>query len=570
VVMLEGKIIRRTLVILVGLLVVASVSADVVARVDRPSVDLNESFVLEIIVDTNIDMEPDFSVLDESFYRGQISQLSNTTIVNAQIRRSRTWSIALMAKVTGKQEIPAITIGNEKSQPLTISINEPTNAPPGEADVFITSEVDQTEAYVQSQILYRFKVYRAVATRQEGRRDPLITGAEVLLERAGDERSYEAILNGRAYNVIERVLAIYPQSSGEISISPARFEARVLRDGRITGRKVFESDSHSVTILPIPAPPAEFPDADWLPARDVRLSEEWSREPNDVKAGEPVTRKVTISALGQIETQIPALDPPEIEGMNIYADKPDLSRLYEAEGIRGIRRDQYAMIGARGGSVEIPKLEIPWWDIEAGEWRVANLPARTFEIEAADVETYVPAPGVPEAEPEETEEAESLFFGLGNAPGAGASDGFWKRVSQLLAGVWLFTVLAWWWSSRSESREPEAPAPPPIHKQQAKFVKAARKAATDGDKAGVRAALIEWARLQWPDDAPRSVGDIAMRLAAPLSDELRALSASSYSSAATDWDGSALAKALRSISALAVDIEAATEDPLPPLMPPGT
>ena len=561
---LSGKVVRRSLMILFGLLAVSSVSAEVIARVDRPSVDLNESFVLEIIVDTNIDMEPDFSVLDENFYRGQISQLSNTSIINAQIRRSRTWSIALMAKATGKQEIPAITVGNETSKPLSITINEPSNAPPGEADVFITSEVDQTEAFVQSQILYRFKVYRAVATRQEGRRDPVITGSEVLLERAGDERSYEAILNGRAYNVIERVLAIYPQSSGEISISPALFEARVLHDGRITGRKVFESQAHTVKVLPIPAPPADFPNAVWLPARDVRLSEEWSREPNEVVAGEPVTRKVTISALGQIETQIPALEPPEVEGMNIYADKPDLTRIYEAEGIRGIRRDQYAMIGVRGGPVEIPKLEIPWWDIEAGEWRVATLPSRTIEVAAPDAQAYAPAPVAPEPEAQEPDKPDADADA-----GVVVADGFWQKVSQLLGGVWLLTLLAWWWSSRSTKVEPRAPEPPPIYKQQAKFEKAARKAAAAGDKAGVRAALIEWARLQWPDDSPRSIGDIAERVSAPLADELKALSASSYSSTSGDWDGSALARELRSIKVLAADIEATRETPLPPLMPPG-
>jgi hypothetical protein len=549
--------------ILCGLLAVSGVSAEVTARVDRPSVDLNESFLLEIIVDTNIDMEPDFSVLDEHFYRGQISQLSNTSIINAQIRRSRTWSIVLMAKATGKQEIPAIKVGNETSEPISITINEPVNAPPGEADVFVTSEVDQTEAFVQSQILYRFKVYRAVATRQEGRRDPVITGSEVLLERAGDERSYEAILNGRAYNVIERVLAIYPQSSGEISISPALFEARVLRDGRITGRKVFESEAHTVKVLPIPAPPDDFPNATWLPARDVRLSEEWSREPNEVAAGEPVTRKVTISALGQIETQIPALEPPEVDGMNIYADKPDLTRIYEAEGIRGIRRDQYAMIGVRGGPVEIPKLEVPWWDIEAGEWRVATLPPRTIQVAAPDLQAYAPATVEPEPKVQPTDEPDADADVV-------VEDGFWKQLSQLLGGVWLLTVIAWWWSSRSRTSEPRAPEPPPIYKQQAKFEKAARKAAAAGDKAGVRAALIEWARLQWPENSPRSIGDIAERVAAPLSDELKALSASSYSSAAGDWDGSALAKELRSIKVLVADKEATTETPLPPLMPSGT
>lgn len=561
--MRKGKIFRKVFAGLCGLLVVISnANADVTARVDRPSVDLNESFMLEILLDTNIDMEPDLAVLDENFYRGQVSQLSNTSIMNGQIRRSRTWTIALMAKATGRQEIPAITVGNESSAPIAITINEPTNAPPGEADVFITSEVDQTEAYVQSQILYRFKVYRAVATRQEGRRDPGITGAEVLIERAGEERSYEAILNGRAYNVIERVLAIYPQSSGEISISPARFEARVLRDGRITGRKVFESDAHTVNVLPIPAPPADFPNADWLPARDVQLSEEWSREPNEVAAGEPVTRKVTISALGQIETQIPSLDPPEIEGMNVYEDKPDLSRQFEAAGIRGVRRDQYAMIGVRGGSVEVPKLELPWWDIEAGEWRVATLPSRTIEILAADAEVVAP-PSVEIKESTDDADASEDASQM-------VEDGFWKRASQLIAALWLLTIVAWWWSSRERVRVPREPEPPPIFKQQAKFVKAARKAAAAGDKAAVRAALLEWARLEWPDDAPRSIGDIALRVAAPLSDELRLLSASSYSSAASDWDGNGLAKAMRSIRSLAADSKTATAELLPPLMPPGS
>lgn len=556
---LNRAVIGNAILVSCGVLaVVSNVLAEVTARIDRPAVDLNESFILELVVDTHIDAEPDLTVLDEKFYRGQLSQLSNTSIINGQIRRSRTWSIALMAKSVGRQEIPAITIGNESSSPISITINEPANEPPGEADVFITSEVDQTEAYVQSQVLYRFKVYRAVATRQEGRRDPEFTGVEVLVERAGDERSYEAILNGKAYNVIERVLAIYPQSSGEISISPARFEARVLRNGRITGRKVFESESHTITVLPIPAPPADYPDAAWLPARDVRLGEEWSREPGEIAAGEPVTRKVTISVLGQIETQIPALEPPVVEGMNVYADKPDLSRLFEAEGIRGVRREQYAMIGFRGGLVEVPAVEVPWWDIETREWRVARLPSRTIRVAAP--ETIVVAPPVAEQEsaPEEAGEAAML------------PDGFWKRVSELMAAAWLLTVIAWWWSSRERHRQIREPEPAPIYKQQARFVRAAKKAAMAGDKAGVRAALVEWGRLQWPDDAPRSVGELAARVTSPLRDELRTLSATSYGTTAGEWNGSALAQALRAINIVMEHDEVAVDDPLPPLMPPGT
>jgi len=558
--------IRKSLLAILIVCLSATAWADVTARVDRPTVDLNESLTLEIIVDDTTDVEPDLTVLDENFYVGQVSKLSNTSIFNGEIRRSLTWTVGLMPKRTGAQEIPPIPVGQRQSNPVSIIVNEPTNAPPGEADVFVTSEVDVDETYVQAQILYRIRIYRAVATRQPALREPTISGVEALFELAGDERQYEAVLNGRAYNVIERVIAFYPQESGEFHISPARFEARVLRDGRITGRKVFESEAHTVNVLPIPAPPADHPDAAWLPARDVQLSEEWSRPPETMEAGEPVTRRVRLSALGQIETQLPAVDIPAVDGLNVYADKPELSRTLEAGGIRGIREDQYAVIGVSGGELELPGVEVPWWDIEAGEWKVATLPARTLSIRGVEP----PAPLEP-VEPEPVEAETAAAEPDPSTEAAIAAMSFWQRATEALAILWLLTLAAWWWSSRSAPRRERAPKPPQepsLHKQQAQALKAARKAAAAGDAAGVRSAILEWGRLQWPGDAPRSVGEFASRVEAPLADELRKLSTASYGPQRGEIDGEALANALRSITIRAAHAPAREQELLPPLMPP--
>ena len=558
------------LALVAGLLWFAAASAAVTARVDRPTVDLNESFTLEIVVDSNTDLEPDLSILHENFFVGQVSKLSNTSIYNGDIQRSLTWTVALMPKKTGVQHIPAIEVGTEQSNPVRIVVNEPTNAPPGEADVFVTSEVDIDETYVQAQILYRIRIYRAVNTRQPALREPTISGAEALVELAGDERQYESVLNGRAYNVIERVIALYPQESGEIEISPARFEARVLRDGRITGRKVFESESHTITVLPIPAPPADMPDAAWLPARSVQLSEEWSRPPDEMKAGEPVTRIVTLSALGQIETQLPAAEVPEVDGLNIYADMPELGRVIEADGIRGVRKDQYAIIGLVGGELELPELEVPWWDTESGEWRVATLPARILTVEGGEPAPVVKEPPVVVAA---TEAATPVQAASADPAAVLAATSFWQRAAEVLAVLWILTLAAWWWSSRSRSpqnREPRVPEEPPVHKQQKALLKVARKAATAEDGAGVRTALLEWASLQWPNSAPRSLSDLSDRVAPPLADELRSLSAASYGTNGGGWNAAALASALRSISVVIRREDAVANEPLPPLMPPAS
>lgn len=532
-------------------------TAAVTARVDREKVEQNESFSLELTVDSTADMTPELSVLDEKFVVGQTSRLSNTRINNGQITRSMTWTITLMPKHAGVITIPPISIGGEQSQPLMITVTVPSYEPPGEADVFITAEVDYDETYVQAQILYIIKIYRAVATRQPALREPNFSGAEVLVEIAGDERSYEAILNDRAYNVVERIFAIFPQESGEVQISPARFEARVLRDGRITGRKVFESQSLSINVNPIPAPPADFPNAAWLPAKELTVSDNWSREPDELRAGEPISRNVTVSALGQLETQIPATTAPVAVGVNIYADKPVLNRQLEATGIRGVRTDQYAMIGVTAGIVTLPEIEIPWWDIDAGEWRVAQLPERSVNI--------LPSPDAPP--PIDTVETPIESVAEPASPVTIVEQSsFWRRIAEILVAVWLLTLLAWWWSSRPRRVEREAPIVP-IHKQQARHLKAARKAALDGDARGVRQAMRGWATLQWPQHGPRSIGELATRVSDPLSEELMELSRLSYGRDGGTWNGSAMAKALRSFAVVDGISRQASSEALPPLMP---
>jgi hypothetical protein len=425
---------------------------------------------------------------------------------------------------------------------------------PGEADIFVSTEVDYDESYVQAQILYTVKVYRAVATRQPRLSEPELSGVEVLVELAGDERIYDSTLNGKAYNVVERVYALFPQESGKLSIAPARFEARVLRDGRITGRKIFESEPLTVTVNPIPAPPDDFPNAAWLPAKSLELSELWSREPDRLPAGEPITRHITVTALGQLSTQLPVIEPAVADGVKIYPDKPELHVTAEPDGIRAIRNDQYAIIGVNAGVVELPALRLPWWSIDAGEWQVASLPSRTLTILPSGEEVALPLPVEPQIEM--PFDAETITV----------ESSYWRRISEALIVLWFLTALAWWWSRRPQ-KAPKEPEPPPIHRQQAKFLKAARKAALAEDAVTVKSALLSWARLQWPNEWPRSIGDLASRVSEPLATELNTLCSASYGPNGESWNGQNLAKALRSFAVKDGREEISNEDELPPLMP---
>ena len=152
-----------------------------------------------------------------------------------------------------------------------------------------------------------------------------------------------------------------------------------------------------------------------------------------------------------------------------------------------------------------------------------------------------------------------------------AVDSFWQRAAEILAVLWILTLAAWWWSSRARAHRPRRPREPkeaPLHKQQATLQKKARNLAAAGDGAGVRSVLLDWGRLQWPDNAPRSIGEFADRVESPLSDELRKLSSASYGPRGGDIDREALASALRSVSIVKAHAPVQTREPLPPLMPP--
>jgi hypothetical protein len=463
-----------------------------------------------------------------------------------------------MARREGNLVIPPVRIASEQSEPVPIAVTPPSTNVPGEADIFVTTEVDHTESFVQAQVLYRVKVYRAVATRQPRLSEPTMDGVEVLIESAGEERSYESILNGKAYNVVERVYALFPQESGTISIAPARFEARVLRNGRITGRKIFESDAIDVAVNPIPPPPAAYPDAVWFPAKSVELSEDWSREPGSLPAGEPITRHISVTAVGQLSTQIPIIDPAVSDNVKIYPDKPEFRDVAEPTGIRAVRRDQYAMIGVAAGEVDLPDVTLPWWNIDAAEWQVASLAGTSLSI-LPSANAVLPPPAPVEQPADESGPAIETQIVYVD---------FWAMVSAGLGGVWLITLIAWWWSRRpaanSASKEP---APPPIHKQQAKHLKAARKAAQAGDVAGIKEGLLEWGRLEWPENPPRSIGEFSNRVAIPLSTQLQAMCSASYGPGERDWQAEELARSLRSISVLREAEPERPADTLPPLSP---
>jgi len=517
----------------VAMLLPALALASVTASVDRRDVRINESFTLKVQVGGDVTGEPDLAVLEEDFDILSENRTSSTTMVNRQVSRSRTWTVSLMAKRTGELTIPSFTMGGESSQPISVTVSEIEEAPPGEAEIFLVAEVDARETWVQAQVIYSVKIFVGVSSRQPRLVQPSFDGVEVLVQPFDDDRRYDSVIGGRTYTVLERRYALFPQASGTLEIGRARFEARLLDQGMRTVRKVFTSEPVNVDVQPIPPPPASHPDAAWLPAIDVGLDEEWEPSSGPVTAGEPVARRIELRATGLLANQLPGLDLPVPDGVRSYSDQPELETLGVDDGVLGIRRESFALVASETGQVEFDALEVPWWDVRAGEWKIATLPPHALEVlPGAAAQPPAPPPELPAA--------------MQPAPSA-AGNGFWYRMSLFLAGGWVLTLIGWWYSHRTR-RVRRAPPETPRFRQEVRRLKAVKEACNRGDSGAAIDALLAWGAVRWPESPPRSLGELAERLPSEAGHEIESLNRSRYGGSASTWDGRALGRQLEALT----------------------
>ena len=524
---------------------------EVVASVDRTEPHVNESFTYVLRAEGRVRGQPDVGPLLELFDVLSSSESTRIQIVNGRAEQVVEWIYQLMPRQPGKALIPPIEVAGAFSNAVEIEVLPAAANTDVPGDIFLEVEVSSEPVYVQSQVVYTLRLFVGTMTGRATITPPRITGGEAIVERLGDDREYRATRGNRDFTVRERRFAIFPQQAGVLSIGPSTFEAMVVPPRGFSRVQRFESEPIELEVLAAVPPPASHPGAAWLPARRLELRERWGSEPPELVVGVPTTRTLTIEAEGLLETQLPELVLPQAAGVRMYADRPELDRTVTGTGLVSRRIERYAVLPQSPGEVELPGVELPWFDVEAGRWRIASVPSRPIEVMPGAPQDPLP---LPQAAPAPVQTA---------APPPAANP--WPLVSAALGAGWAVTLLLWWRSTRSmrpvgvpEAAPGRRPAPRGAHKR-------LRAACERNDAAAARTALLEWAAERFPGDAPRSLGALAARLPDEAAAAVLELEAALYAPGARAWNGAALAAALDARGERGRRRPRAADDPLAPL-----
>ncbi len=470
------------------------------------------------------------------------------SVVNGTAQASTQWVILLTARRAGQWTIPPIQIGQERTPAVTVVVHAQPGthadadqqSPASKADLLITGDISKSNPYIDEQIVYTVRIYHKYPLVDNNYKPPEV--AHALLFPLGNGSSYQSIYQGEVYAVEEQQYAIFPQKSGQLRLTPPAV------DGILYG---FRPERIHATAKPIALQvqpvPQTYQQSHWLPAKAVRLTESYATNHSVIVQGNTLVRTLTLQATGVPAELLPALAFTSTDGYKVYPDKPDLENKIKHHELIGHASMQVTYLFDKPGTVTIPALVVPWFNIVTGRAEQIVLPERVLTITKTATAQAV-APQAKPAQPVTAADASSQpahapvaqpaeAVSKPCAPAAIADHSLWVWLTiAILSLGWLGTIFLWWLSPRMLSWNANGRA----------AFKRLESACLQHQPAQARAALLQWAAMQWPDvnilnmtDLARVVHDMALKK------QLACLSQALYS--ADDkaaWRGDALWHAL--------------------------
>ncbi len=534
------KPIQLCLLVILLIIVLPLQAASLQATVDRNPVSENNTLQLILTLrDYDGPINPDLTALEGLFDILGSQQSSQVSIINGRMDSTKQLHITLAPKQAGTLVIPGIDIGNLSSQPIILQVTKAGSQQRGQiSDIALEAEVDITTPYRQQQVILTVRLVHAVNLAEGVLPDPEILGVEIY--KLGDDNGYQTVRDGRRFGIIERRYALLPQQSGEITIPSILFRGRAQERGMGSfgglfnqGRQL-QARSKPIT-LNVKQQPQRNSGIPWLPAKNLTLQAEWSPKQSQFRVGEPITRTLTLQALGLSANQLPELSLTPQDGFKVYPDQPQLETDTHQQGVIGTRIEKYAIVPTKEGQITLPPINLTWWDSEQNRLSVIKLPAETIQVLAATTESSPTA---------NLATAPSVANNPSNSPIIVDNSTLWpwQIATALFALAWLITLWLWW-----------KKAPQPSSSGRQKTTSNSSTAASLRDIANAcrhnqaekaRDALLAWGKTHKPQQPPHSLIELAKQLDQPQAQQaLKKLDETLYKES-QNWDGSACWQAI--------------------------
>ncbi|WP_144393399.1 BatD family protein [Pleionea sediminis] len=554
----------KSVIVAFLLLVSSQVSAGIKAFIDRQDIHTNETFTLTVELDEYTNNTPDLSLFPKELNVLGSSKFHSSSIINGVSKTRLGWKIQLMADEPGVYTIPAIEVGQNKTSPIQLTVKKSSSSFSTDEQVeaiMLKADVSKDSVFVQEQVVFTIKLYRALQTQYASLTEPNLNDA--LVEKLGEDVQYETTVDGQRYFVLERKYAIFPQKSGELEIPEIVFSADVVQRnnggfGRLLGRTrpvSVSTDPKTVSVKTYPQGHSGL----WLPSKKVSIDSRWSNSKQHI-VGQPSTWTITLTGVGLHENQLPELDLPTTQNVKWYPDTAEKSRNVTNDGIVGKRVERIAVVPTKPGTIQLPKISFRWYNTETNQYETAELKAQTIQVTPNPEIKSSPEPQVNTLVEPTSETAETPSISTSRT-----SNPLWVWLTLLFAILWIATLLLWLTNRKNGNLVERKSHYNPLDNIDLKTqIEAAINAK---NSAKLYQHLLNWMNTI---DGPASFNQHLSKIHdADIRDGLKSLEASLYAGSKSNWDKYGQVKGwLKSIEKqLTINPKKQTNNALPELYP---
>lgn len=339
----------------------------------------------------------------------------SSQIVNGNMTSSVSiaYTFTLQAQKTGTFTIPSasVTVDKERvtSNGLSIKVlpaDEPssstassgssgTNTTISASNLFIRPILSKSTVYEQEVVKLTYKLYTTYDVVQcNARTIPDFKGfLSQEMERSSNTQLDYENYNGKNYlTAVLYETLLYPQSSGEIKVDKASFDAIIRVQNRQPVRSIFDEffDSYSNVAHSIEVPavkvnvkslPTGKPSGFNGVVGNFSLSSSISAE--QVKVNEAVTLKISISGNGNMKLiQNPTLDFPD--AFEVY--DPKVNNNFKVSGgvLSGAKSVEIMFIPRHAGTFEIPSYTLSYFDLKENRYITHATPTYIVQVLKSD------------------------------------------------------------------------------------------------------------------------------------------------------------------------------------------
>lgn len=473
------------------------------ASVDRNTVLLDESMQLTLVAEGSAARDAvDFSPLQKNFRVSQPSFAQSTQIINGAMSRTVTWTVNLYPKQTGTFTIPSFTVEGKSSRQFNVRVLPIDNSAGGQPrEFYVTSSIDNQEIYLQQQILYTVKIHLSRDIQRGQLTQPDLEGA--IVEQIGEDQDYQEIIDGVRYRIIERKYAIIPQASGDFTISGPMFEAEVPTNSRRSFANFGRSENIArrapdidINIRPIP----DNYNYTWLPSERVEIAEQWQGNTEPFAVGEPVTRTITLTALGLTKEQLPSIDLPYHPSFKVYPEQANLATVERNNRLIAQGVFNSAIIPEEAGKFVMPEARIPWFNVNTGQTEFAILPARSIEVIAKPNSAKTPLQSAPPPAQQvpSNQNNEALIDSVSSSQTSGLNWLHYLLIASNILSLVAFFVYILMNKHKPKMQSSSTPVSRPLLNEEAAFMKL-KNLLEQGKLTGTNEAFETWLKQLFGD-----------------------------------------------------------------------